>query len=421
MASESPHHAVYTQDRQNPPSNLLSVPTIQRKDPCLRCRNIDLDNIFSRERAADLHRYGTSIVTDLEVYIVDLRNSVCPLCRLFGSVAFRNPVSDSERSKASATCHLATHRRLEIFASTPYRDTFTRNIFLISIVEAPDLYNAPELDQLRHETGFLSLISTAQPGQTISVNQICPELYDVKFAKDCLTRCRNAHDHFCDALDTESFPSFRLIDCSLRKVVPAPPKAKCIALPYVWGPPVPAASGDGSGTQPLSDLDNWPKIITDSARVALNLGIQYLWVDKYCINQRDEYDRAFQIGHMDKIYTNAEVTLIAAAGEGPHYGLPGVSGTFCKAQPALRIGDHHIVSTLRSGTKLVHESKWATRGWTYQEGILSRRRLIFTDEQVFWECNNMHCTEAIQIHPDAELSVEGTRRIFDFRTPGTKS
>lgn len=32
------------------------------------------------------------------------------------------------------------------------------------------------------------------------------------------------------------------------------------------------------------------------------------------------------------------------------------------------------------------ESVWNERGWTFQERLLSRRSLVFTDEQVYWEC-----------------------------------
>ena len=32
------------------------------------------------------------------------------------------------------------------------------------------------------------------------------------------------------------------------------------------------------------------------------------------------------------------------------------------------------------------EPEWATRGWTYQEQILSRRSAIFTENGVFWDC-----------------------------------
>lgn len=35
-----------------------------------------------------------------------------------------------------------------------------------------------------------------------------------------------------------------------------------------------------------------------------------------------------------------------------------------------------------------------TRGWTYQEGLLSKRRIFFTDEQVYFECDARHCFES---------------------------
>jgi hypothetical protein len=130
---------------------------------------------------------------------------------------------------------------------------------------------------------------------------------------------------------------------------------------------------------------------------------------------------------MELIYANAAVTIIAAAGEGPDHGLPGVAGTLRKPGPSLKIGACHITSTLAHGKNVVPRSKWATRGWTYQEVILSKRRLIFTDHQIFWECNSMYSAEAIQIYLDDQLSVDDQRQtlqvqedgIFSKRTPGT--
>ena len=42
----------------------------------------------------------------------------------------------------------------------------------------------------------------------------------------------------------------------------------------------------------------------------------------------------------------------------------------------------------------INASKWSTRGWTYQEAVLSRRRLVFTEHQVYFECNVMNCYES---------------------------
>ena len=151
-------------------------------------------------------------------------------------------------------------------------------------------------------------------------------------------------------------------------------------MSYVWGVQGQAGDFEVSQNQPLLDPHKCPKAINDSVQVTLDLNIKYLWIDKYCIDQFDEQDKTIQTGQMDSIYANAVVTIIAAAGDGPHHGLPGVDGTLRSMQPALKIGDHLIASMLRPGADAVSKSKWATRGWTYQEGILSKRRLIFTDE-----------------------------------------
>jgi hypothetical protein len=74
---------------------------------------------------------------------------------------------------------------------------------------------------------------------------------------------------------------------------------------------------------------------------------------------------------MDQIYADAVVTLVAAAGEGPYYGLLGVSYTSRRQQPGAVVGNFHLVSTLESLRDVVLSSKWASRGWTFQEIKLS--------------------------------------------------
>jgi hypothetical protein len=45
----------------------------------------------------------------------------------------------------------------------------------------------------------------------------------------------------------------------------------------------------------------------------------------------------------------------------------------------------------------IRDSTWFKRGWTYQEARLSRRRVIFTANQVYFECNAMNCQEALAV------------------------
>jgi hypothetical protein len=43
---------------------------------------------------------------------------------------------------------------------------------------------------------------------------------------------------------------------------------------------------------------------------------------------------------------------------------------------------------------VIGRSCWASRGWTFKEAILSARRLVFTEYQVYFECQLANHCEA---------------------------
>ena len=81
-----------------------------------------------------------------------------------------------------------------------------------------------------------------------------------------------------------------------------------------------------------------PKTITDTIALAVQLGISYIWVDRYCIPQDDEDRKRALISKMGLIYSCATLTVIAAAGENPESGLPGVETTKRKYATTIQIG-----------------------------------------------------------------------------------
>lgn len=103
------------------------------------------------------------------------------------------------------------------------------------------------------------------------------------------------------------------------------------------------------------------------------------------------------IQNMDEIYTKAQLTIVAAAGKNPHYGLPGVGSRPRSRLRHIEIGDVKLVQILRPGSD-TPKSTWWKRAWTYQEGVLSRRKLIFTDHEVFFICNKTHLAESLSMH-----------------------
>lgn len=101
------------------------------------------------------------------------------------------------------------------------------------------------------------------------------------------------------------------------------------------------------------------------------------------------------IGQMDKIYENASTTIIAAYGDNSQMGLPGVSDVPRRVQEQV-IHDGIALLELPLAYKDLSSSPWATRAWTYQEGYLSKRRLVFTETQLLFLCNGMHAAESLQ-------------------------
>jgi hypothetical protein len=115
-----------------------------------------------------------------------------------------------------------------------------------------------------------------------------------------------------------------------------------------------------------------------------------------CIHQADESHRQAQIKLMGRIYAESELIIIAAAGSSSHYGLPGVSITPRQAQGIVELDPGVDLIATIDPTSVLANSTWATRGWTYQEGYLATRRLVFTDNEVLYVCGQGEWQESVQ-------------------------
>lgn len=106
---------------------------------------------------------------------------------------------------------------------------------------------------------------------------------------------------------------------------------------------------------------------------------------------------------MGSIYAAADVTIIAAAGSHADHGISG----FCSESPRTlrqeRVGEIHLRLIPQQGLWWsIEESIWMSRAWTFQEGFFSRRRLTFTDKEVFYLCNS-----ALGDERECKLSLHG--------------
>lgn len=176
-------------------------------------------------------------------------------------------------------------------------------------------------------------------------------------------------------------PGLLVIDCFSRQVVAADPSCPYVALSYVWGPA--RVGGEKEGFRTDLRSHRLPRTIRDAMNVVRVLGMKYLWVDRYCINSTEPGTKHHTINNMDTIYEAANLTIIAACGGSGEHGLPSVSRTMKALDEDTTPPWNGIVYSEFSNPHLrqFQNSTYSTRGWTFQEDLLSQRRLIFTNDR----------------------------------------
>ncbi|KAI1152417.1 heterokaryon incompatibility protein-domain-containing protein [Nemania diffusa] len=228
-----------------------------------------------------------------------------------------------------------------------------------------------------------------------------PLVADMRLFQKWKGLCSAAHDYRCRPGripfgGRQHLASLRLIDVDSLCLVEMEDleNLSWVALSYVWGTaPFRTLTKDtleelkGAGTLSASWV---PATIADAIRVTRGLGERYLWADSLCIVQDSDVDKARFIPYMDVIYGRACLTIINASGDSASSGLPGVRPA-TRAQleePFELAGTWFMQSHAKIGeaSEVFGDSKWFSRGWTFQEAILSPRMLVFAPEQVYWEC-----------------------------------
>ncbi|KAI0385452.1 heterokaryon incompatibility protein-domain-containing protein [Hypomontagnella monticulosa] len=167
------------------------------------------------------------------------------------------------------------------------------------------------------------------------------------------------------------------------------------ALSYCWGGDQPYKTtksriASESLRLPYEEL---AKSVQDAIKVALNLGLKYLWVDALCIIQDDENDKIEQIADMPRIYNQAHVTIIAARADRATRGflddIDIINTTRLAVKLPFRCPGQH--ATLGSAyVTFIEDNRESEpihfRAWTLQERYLSNRCLEFGSHQTRWVC-----------------------------------
>ena len=370
---------------------------------CDNCRQIDFERAI---KIPDIgrQRHGV-LVAELGRKPNEWGQVACPTCRLFAAVRILpDGISVTDTSEyhlracsfLKATDFVKTSRLL----SEPFKKADSPCLLVLrGNGGSRDSWLGWQTLKVIQTAGVISSVvsSTTKFSTRYQVRRTLPDHIDYHLLRSWYDLCVQRHPKKCAVSTKERPDTLKVIDCQTKKIVEAPLDCSYVALSYVWGqgqsPNVTWPKQPCGNTGPSILLpDTTPSVITDAMIVTVELGWQYLWVDRYCIDQNDEA-KHMQMNQMDKVYSSAVITIIAAAGDNAWHGLPGVSSTLGRPQPHAMGRGRLLASTMRSPTETIGSSRWATRAWTYQEAALSKRRFIFTGEQVFYECKHMSCCE----------------------------
>jgi hypothetical protein len=179
------------------------------------------------------------------------------------------------------------------------------------------------------------------------------------------------------------------------------------------------------------------QIFQDAFVVAHRLDVSYVWVDTLCIVQNDAVDWNREAPMMHKVYSNAAFNICASRPnqnekseslfssrvppnfqslprklfdqedfEDP-YDRPDDSGHYLiRKEPPIHIWDG-----------VMRNSPLASRGWIFQEQLLSRANVHFGESEVIFECLEMRASESLGLDEDYERGWEDKREFLKQLLP----
>ncbi len=409
---------------------------------CILCAGIEFAKYFQKE--VDLHHTDSYLVGPSEdavclgslTEIYDKRD-ICCFCRLVVSSLCKK----WSRFEWSSP---------EEFLEKSYEDGFGKGCYIYSYLCASNDGTIPGIDgieasQIKSQTSskayrigiglrspqdpiipFLDHAGDIQLSGTSAAKMGQPSLFhgrvmdssrvDVSLARSWLNLCESQHGQKCevpaldlgDACPDPSPDDLLVLDVHQMCLYRMPQGKRYVALSYCW--PKDMAGHFLTTRSAVIDLfqtgslakqtKNLSSVIQDAINFVYELGEQYLWIDALCIIQDDDSQKNIQIRQMDRVYGGAVLTIICASPNPPvevHNGLPGYRpGSRICTQTIEEIKDLTLTTTFVNLDLAVMYSRWNQRAWTFQEHRLSRRKLFFTELQLYFQCScAVFCEDAL--------------------------
>jgi hypothetical protein len=304
-----------------------------------------------------------------------------------------------DKEECILCCLIAKARRL----STLDRREFTRYLLKYAAKRPPDSWPRP-----LYINGLTALTPLKEQIEINGIRTNKVDCIDVTLIKRWLDTCLTKHNKTCGQIKDIGSPAMDhtgpltiwpytliLIDVEQHCLVRSTPDIRYFILSYVWGKTkhfclstdnLPRLLQKGALKTVESQI---PTTILDAISFTAAMGERWLWVDSLCIPQDNKQEKQIQIENMASIYSRAVLSLIHITATNADDPIPGVKKDSRVLRTFYTSPDVSLAVRTNSADLFIANSHYSTRGWTYQERILSPRCLYFTPEQAF-----LHCQES---------------------------
>lgn len=279
---------------------------------------------------------------------------------------------------------------------------------------------------------------TAKP---IQAHAQLPATFEV--LNQWLLSCISNHPH-CRKTEPADLPR-RLIDVGppdgtrsprlyVREQLSATENSGYSILSHCWGTAHPESSDflrlshqNMKLMQYNIDFGRLPNNFQDAIVITRALGLRYLWIDALCILQDSPDDWASEASKMAQYYSGSEICIAATASPHAQHGIlrPRTIGS-ASARLAgeaeglsVRSLADDVLSVItyidfRAKRRPISCQPLNSRSWTFQERLLARRIVHYTEQQMIWQCQKCLVGEDGQVGEDVDWSPKTAMAPFEL-------
>ncbi|KAF4638005.1 hypothetical protein G7Y89_g91 [Cudoniella acicularis] len=241
--------------------------------------------------------------------------------------------------------------------------------------------------------------------------QVDPDLASTEnfsIARKWLEECCKDHVS-CPSSRETVFPT-RLIDVgdtsgleAARLFITIDQKGNYLALSHCWGGDMPLRLLSSNLQDFCVEIpfDELSANFQDAIKITRELGFRYIWIDSLCIIQDSFLDWENESAKMANIYQNAMLTIAGSMSKKSTEGILKARDSFTMDPASMHHLKLHIGCRASESVSLAWKDdeeedlaavfargSLASRGWTFQERVLSHRVLHYGRRQIYWQCRN---------------------------------